>query len=81
MAERPVIAALRQLSPDVVQVQVRVGAVEHHHLVRADRRPPLTVLVADDALQAEVRDWPELYRELMGRCRELLRESGKAVAA
>lgn len=81
MAERPVIAAVSRTTPDSVQVRLQVGDTEQSHTVRADRRPPLTVLVADAALQAEVRDWPDLYRELMGRCRDLLREPGEAVAA
>ncbi len=59
---------------------VRVGALERTFEVHADRRPPLTVLVADEELLATVRDWPELYRELMGRCRELLRRTGEAAA-
>lgn len=81
MADRPEIVALQRSSADDVRVLVRVGAVERTFGVHADRRPPLTVLVADEDLQATVREWPELYRELMRRCRELLRPAGEAVAA
>ena len=81
MAEQPVITALRRTHPDVVQVLLRLGDVERTYDVRADRRPPLTALVADDGLQAQVRDWPELYRDLMARCGALLGDRNAAVAA
>ena len=81
MAERPEIVAMTRLNLDDVHVVVRTGSCERTFKVHADRRPPLTVLVAEEDLQTAVREWPDLYRELIGRCRELLRPSGEAVAA
>ena len=49
-----------------------IGEVARDFTVRIDRGPPLDVLIAEDALQAALRDWPASYRALMDRCREML---------
>ncbi len=80
MAEVPEVLSVTRKSADEARVMVRVHGTERSYSVRAERGAPLTVLVADEALQSAVRDWPELYRDLMARCRELLRQQVAAAA-
>ena len=81
MPDRPEIRGLQRVAADRVEVTLRAGMVEHRYGVQLDQRPPLTVLVAEDALQVAVRDWPELYREVMAGCRALFRDAEATVAA
>ena len=78
---QPEIIGISLTSPDRVEVVLHFTDGEHTFGIRVDPQPPLTLLHAEEEMEAQLRPWLSIYKEVMHWCGVLLRGPSAAIAA